>query len=214
MPIMIGAKRESDFTDPVGMLGDCHRRIVRFLHVLVSLATQEKGGALSDQQRALLATSLQYFRESAPKHTADEEESLFPRLRRLGAPGLEAILARMDSLEQDHECAARSHAEVDRLGQLWLNNGRLSPEDAGRLSTLLNQLAALYLDHIRTEDTEVFPFAASVLSRAHREAIGVEMAVRRGLAEPHHQRFQQEPLPRVEGDSEAGCAGNRRSDPS
>ena len=182
MPIVIGAKRESDFTDPVGMLGDCHRRIVRFLHVLVSLATLENGGPLSDQQRTLLATSLRYFREGAPKHTADEEESLFPRLRALDVPGLEVILARIDSLEQDHECAERSHAEVDRLGQLWLTNGRLSTEHASRLSTLLNQLAALYLHHIGTEDTEVFPFAASVLSAAHRQAIGAEMAARRGLA--------------------------------
>ena len=33
MPIVIGAKRESDFTDPIGMLGDCHRRIEMFLNV-------------------------------------------------------------------------------------------------------------------------------------------------------------------------------------
>ena len=47
MPITIGAKRESDFTDPVGMLGDCHRRIERFLNVQVTLATREKGGPLT-----------------------------------------------------------------------------------------------------------------------------------------------------------------------
>lgn len=39
MPIVIGAKRESDFTDPIGMLGDCHRRIERFLNVLLTIAT-------------------------------------------------------------------------------------------------------------------------------------------------------------------------------
>jgi hemerythrin-like domain-containing protein len=181
MPIVIGAKPESDFTDPVGMLGDCHRRIVRFLNVLVSLS-KENGGPLSDEHRNLLATSLRYFREGAPKHTADEEESLFPRLRRLDVPGLEAVLARIDSLEQDHECAERSHVEVDRLGQLWLTNGRLSPEDASRLSTLLTQLTALYLHHIGTEDTQVFPFAASTLSSADRQAIGAEMAARRGIS--------------------------------
>jgi hypothetical protein len=40
MPIVIGAKRESDFTDPIGMLGDCHRRIDRFLNVLVRVAAE------------------------------------------------------------------------------------------------------------------------------------------------------------------------------
>lgn len=184
MPLVIGAKRESNFSDPVGMLGDCHRRIIRFLHVLLTLATQEKGGPLSDQQRNLLATSLRYFREAAPKHTADEEESLFPRLRRLDVPGLPAVLARIDSLEQDHECAERSHGEVDRLGQLWLSHGRLPPMEASRLSDLLGGLADLYRHHIGTEDTEVFPFAAAALSPADREAIGTEMAARRGVAGP------------------------------
>jgi hemerythrin-like domain-containing protein len=181
MPIVIGEKRESDFTDPIGMLGDCHRRIVRFLHVLVALAAQQKGDPLSDEQRTLLSTSLRYFREAAPKHTADEEESLFPRLRRLDSPEIDAVLAQIDSLEQDHECADRSHAEVDRLGQLWLMNGRLSPEDALQFEKLVGQLETLYRHHIGQEDTEVFPFAARVLTPVDREAIGKEMAARRGV---------------------------------
>ena len=126
MPITIGAKRESDFTDPIGMLGDCHRRIERFLNVQVTLATREKGGPLTEEHRAALETSLRYFREAAPKHTADEEESLFPRLRRIDPAKTQAILARIDSLEQDHECAGKAHDEVDRLGQRWLTSGRLS----------------------------------------------------------------------------------------
>src|SRR5207253_5424164 len=109
MPITIGAKRESDFTDPIGMLGDCHRRIERFLNVLATLASEENGGALMEQQRVALETSLRYFREAAPKHTADEEESLFPRLRRLDPAGSQAILTRIEALEQDHECAGKAH---------------------------------------------------------------------------------------------------------
>src|SRR5579864_7216969 len=109
MPITIGAKRASDFTDPIGMLGDCHRRIERFLNALVAIAAQEKGGPLTEPHRTALATSLRYFREAGPKHTADEEESLFPRLRRIDLARTRAILARIDCLEQDHECAGRAH---------------------------------------------------------------------------------------------------------
>jgi hypothetical protein len=43
MPIVIGAKRESSFTDPIGLLGDCHRRVERFLAVLVHVAEQAHG---------------------------------------------------------------------------------------------------------------------------------------------------------------------------
>lgn len=181
MPVVIGAKRESDFTDPVGMLGDCHRRILRFLQVLVTLTAQESEEALTEQQAAALTASLQYFRVSAPKHTADEEESLFPRLRRLGTREAAEVLARIDSLEHDHQIAERHHAEVDRLGSLWLGQGRLSSEDAAALRVHVNELADLYRQHIAAEDTEVFPFAAAALSAGARQEIGAEMAARRGL---------------------------------
>jgi hemerythrin-like domain-containing protein len=181
MPIVIGGKRASDFSDPIGMLGDCHRRMERFLNALLTVATCAKGGSLTHEQQTALATSLRYFREAAPKHTADEEESLFPRLSRLDRPDLQPLLARIDSLQQDHECAERSHREVDHLGQLWLADGQLSPLDAEHLTTALTHLAELYRRHIAMEDIEVFPFAANALASSDRHAIGAEMAARRGI---------------------------------
>jgi hemerythrin-like domain-containing protein len=182
VPTVIGAKRESDFTDPIGMLGDCHRRIECFLNALLTVAVDAKGSPLTNEQQAALAMSLRYFREAAPKHTADEEESLFPRLCRLDRPDLQPLLARIDSLQQDHERAESVHREVDHLGQLCLANGRLSPPDAEHLVTVLTQLAELYRRHIAMEDTEVFPVAASALAASDRLAIGTEMAARRGIA--------------------------------
>lgn len=179
MPIVIGAKRESDFTDPIGMLGDCHRRIERFLDVLVRVA--EAGEALDEERRSAFETALRYFREAAPKHTADEEESLFPRLRRVQTADVRAVLARVESLEEEHVCADRIHVEVDSLGRSWLREGSLPPEQAARLRTLLLQLRDLYRHHIAAEDNEVFPAAAAVLSNSDRQAIGGEMASRRGI---------------------------------
>lgn len=137
MPIVIGAKRESDFTDPIGMLGDCHRRIEMFLKVLVRVAEQARGGKLNEEQRGALETALRYFSEAAPKHTADEEESLFPRLRRIESADVRALMARIESLEEEHVCADRSHGEVDSLGRLWLKDGALPADQAARLLTLL-----------------------------------------------------------------------------
>ena len=51
MPIVIGAKRESDFTGPLGMLSDCHRRIEMFLNVLVQVAEHVRGGVLNEEHR-------------------------------------------------------------------------------------------------------------------------------------------------------------------
>jgi hemerythrin-like domain-containing protein len=182
MPIVIGAKRESDFTDPIGMLGDCHRRIEMFLNVLVRVAEQVRGGTLNEEQRGALETALRYFREAAPKHTADEEESLFPRLRRIESADVRALMARIESLEEEHVCADRSHGEVDTLGRLWLKDGMLPADRAARLLTLVLQLRDLYRHHIATEDNEVFPAAAVALSASDRQAIGSEMAYRRSLA--------------------------------
>jgi hemerythrin-like domain-containing protein len=181
MPIVIGAKRESDFTDPIGMLGDCHRRIEMFLNVLVRVAEQAKGAALNEEQRGALETALRYFREAAPKHTADEEESLFPRLRQIESAEVRALMVRIESLEEEHVCADRSHGEVDSLGRLWLKDGMLPADRAARLLTLVLQLRDLYRHHIATEDNEVFPAAALALFASDRQAIGSEMAHRRSL---------------------------------
>ena len=41
---------------------------------------------MTEETRVALESALRYFREAAPKHTADEEESLFPRLRQMHLP--------------------------------------------------------------------------------------------------------------------------------
>jgi hemerythrin-like domain-containing protein len=176
MPIVIGAKPESNFADPIGLLTDCHRRIERFLSVLVRVAADASGGPLTSEQRSALETALRYFRDAAPKHTADEESTLFPRLRSC-AP---QALAEIDALEADHDRADIQHAEIDRLGREWLHTGALSAAEATRLSAILAELSDLYRAHIAIEESSVFPTAA-VLPQADRLAMGKEMAARRGL---------------------------------
>jgi hypothetical protein len=67
------------------------------------------------------------------------------------------------------------------LGHLWLKKGRLPPEQSSRLLIVLTQLRDLNRRHIATEDNEVFPAAAAVLSASDRAAIGSEMASRRAF---------------------------------
>src|SRR5579859_3195236 len=181
MPIVIGAKRESTFADPMGLLTDCHRRIESFLGVLVKLAAETHASLLSSEQRQALETALRYFREAAPKHTADEEETLFPRLRSMNRPELQAVLEKVGALEDQHAEAERNHAEVDRLGQAWLAAGSLAAADSARFSELVASLADLYRGHMAVEERELFPAAAAVLPGPERAAMGREMAARRGL---------------------------------
>lgn len=58
MAITIGHKPDSDFSDPIGMLEDCHRRIEKFLDLLLTLADKAQGNGLTNERRAAVETAL------------------------------------------------------------------------------------------------------------------------------------------------------------
>jgi hemerythrin-like domain-containing protein len=181
MPITIGKKPESSFADPLGLLSDCHRRIERFLGLLITVTADARGGALTQEQREALVAAGRYFRESAPKHLEDEERSLFPRMRDSHDAQVRAAMATIKELEEDHVVVDRAHAEVDSLVERWRDDGSLPAPDAQRLATVLEELRTIYERHIAIEDHDVFPLAGRVLNQAAIAALGREMAARRGL---------------------------------
>lgn len=178
--IQIGQKPSPRFQQPLELLSDCHRRVESFLRALLLVAEQARGGELNSPQREGLETALRYFREAAPRHTADEEESLFPRLRKLHGPSISQALAKIDALEADHQIAKRGHDEVEVLGKKWLNAGRLSVEEVSSLIENLRELQFIYQKHIAVEDDEIFPLAGKILESKTLDQIGREMAERRG----------------------------------
>ena len=182
MAITIGDKPGSDFNDPIGLLEDCHRRIEKFLDVLVTLARDAQGNALTEEQRAAVETSLQYFREAAPKHTADEEESLFPRMRASQHHEAREILSDLDHLHADHVTADQNQRAVDELFRRWFADGVLCAPDFINLTALLHSLRDTYARHINEEETQVFPNAARILTTLDLRTVGLEMAKRRGLS--------------------------------
>ncbi|MGI8745210.1 MAG: hemerythrin domain-containing protein [Bryobacteraceae bacterium] len=179
MPVQIG-RREPDFANPLGLLSGCHRRIEQFLSVLSRVARERRHGAMSGDEAASFAKALDYFRGAAPKHTRDEEDSLFPRMREAGGDEVTAAMASLEELETDHAAADAAHGEVDILGRRWLESGCLEKAEANRLVSLLECVSGIYDRHIAVEDRDVFPLAARVLGREEIAAIGEEMAARRG----------------------------------
>lgn len=179
MPVQLGAKPQADFNEPVELLMDCHRRIEKFLDILLRVVDDTRGGELDKPHREALETALRYFRLAAPRHTEDEEDSLFPRLRQSEDPAVEAALARMDALEADHRAAEVAHARVDELGRQWLSHDRLDQPAVTEMRELLEELRANYQRHIRLEDEELFPLAARLLKPDDLADIGDEMKRRR-----------------------------------
>jgi hemerythrin-like domain-containing protein len=177
MPVQIGAKAHN-FTDPTGLLSDCHRRVEMFLGTLEAVAKVIDRPATEETSRAL-ESALRYFAQAAPKHTADEEESLFPRLRQIHHPEIESAFSKLGQLEEEHRWAAPLHAEVERLGAQYLSTGNLSSPEVDEFRKAVASLASMYKQHISVEDSLVFPLAARMLSDAHKAAIAEEMAGRR-----------------------------------
>ena len=182
MLVKIGQSADHGFDKPLGLLSDCHRRIEQFLGALITIAEAWRGGQLPDADRRALERALTYFSTAAPRHSADEEESLFPRLRACAAPEARAAMDAVDRLEADHRVADEHHKAVETLGRRWLDAGSL---DAAALTSLLEHLTSLerlYGAHIAVEDRDLFPAAGRVLSPADLEAIGREMAARRNVS--------------------------------
>ena len=183
MPISIGTV-ENTFTNPIGLMCDCHRRIERFLTILSAVADRAKGGPLNDEQRSALETALKYFHEASPRHIADEEQDLFPMLRRLERPQVSKILHQVEQLESQHKTAEAWHGEVEQIGGRWLRHNRISDHEIARLGEVLDSLAGLYSAHIAVEEELVFPMAQVELSVEDKRALGRGMASRRGVPFP------------------------------
>jgi hemerythrin-like domain-containing protein len=177
MPVQIGATTHS-FAEPTGLLSDCHQRIEMFLGSLERVAAVIDK-PLQPEARGALETSLRYFREAAPKHTADEEESLFPRLRQVRRPEVDVAIQQLEPLENEHRRAFRLHAKVDRLGLQALQQELLAANDARRFRECVAEVSSIYKEHVRIEDEVVFPLAGRMLSSREKEEIAKEMAARR-----------------------------------
>lgn len=129
----------------------------------------------SDHQQAL-SRALTFFVEMAPKHTADEERSLFPRLRAMGEP-----LPELAALETDHQTAEHWHNEIDLLGRLWIESLILDPSQRDSFHQRVAQLKELYRAHIAVEESIIFPLAKLRLPVNTQEEVRREMVSRRAI---------------------------------
>ena len=173
MGIQIGTKPDSGFDDPLEMLKDCHRRIEHFLRILCVVAERAQGYCLSQEETTAVEGALNYFRVGGQRHTADEEESLFPRLIAAGG------FFELGQLEHDHSEANQLHEQVEAQYRSWISAGSLDESEARHLLSATGRLRDLYRAHIQLEDNVVFPKAAKVLDKDAIGVIGQEFRARR-----------------------------------
>jgi len=157
------------FDDPLGLLRACHDRMLAHCDLLENL--------LETPDNAAARQVLRYFTTSATQHHRDEEEDLFPLLNRQSMKIADLIFA-----------LRREHTELERLWNVIapvLN--RLpadGPDDDTRMA--ITAYCELCRNHIRRENREFLPLAASSLSSEQLGIIGESMAKRRGV---HYSAF-------------------------
>lgn len=164
----------SAITSPVDHLQACHRRIEERLATLERVAP----ALLTRSAEALeaLQAVFWFFDSSGVTHTADEEESFFPRLAGKISPDEAAFLA---ALEVEH---TRAEALYDELKSAVANFATPpTADDQRRYTELAAALCDIYRTHIRHEDERFHDLAARLLQPADLEAISKEMRQRRGL---------------------------------
>ena len=156
--------------DPLAFLAEEHVRQRRICAYLDALSVPGGG------DMRIAADALAHLVDEAPAHALDEEDDLFPLLRRRALPedNLEATLTRLDG---DHE-HGRTLAEIAKpILAAMAKDGCASVGDRRRMLTLL---AGHERRHLIVENAIILPLAAARLTASDLRTLSLRMAARRG----------------------------------
>jgi hemerythrin-like domain-containing protein len=161
--------------DAVDLLLECHQRIRHFTQLAVALTRAAEAPA--PEVATAAASVLRYFTEALPRHAADEDESIAPRLVAAEAPA--AVGLALDAMTREH---ATLHETLDELVPRWravaAEPGRIA-EEAGAMRPLTARLAELWVAHLGPEESLIFPAVRRLLGADALDAIQREMRARR-----------------------------------
>jgi len=179
--LMPGQARAAGFDEPFEMLRACHERVQRMLALLGRLADHlaARWPQLPDDQAAQAAHDvLRYFDLAAPAHHEDEERHVLP------------VLQASDHAD-DRQLAQRLHADHQLMTTAWqqlrpglqaISAGQWPDGAWPQVRAQWQAFEALYGPHIEAEETQAYQKAVQVLNAAAQQAMGTEMAARRGAA--------------------------------
>lgn len=164
------------FDEPLEMLLACHGRIQDRIATLEKLVPHLARAGCDAAAQEAARSVLRYFDSAGANHHQDEEQDLFPLLRRhAGERGRTDLPAALEDLAAEHrtmdEVYARVRARLRDIAEA--RSARLEIEQVARF-------ARLYRDHILREEALAFGFAAETLTPRERADLGASMAQRRG----------------------------------
>lgn len=165
---------EALISEPLNWLFAEHYRHRQLCKIVEGLARS----GIYDEERLTLV--IDFLRRDLPLHILDEEEDLFPLLRRRAQPedDVERILG---ILASDHR------ADQDRVGNIiaGLEQARVArtpPSFDANLRALLTEFVGLERRHVALENAIVIPIARLRLKPEDLESLSERLAARRGKA--------------------------------
>lgn len=149
-----------------------HRVLCRLAEQLAG-ALAEGGPPMPDVARSIA----DFLAQDMALHLVDEEQDLFPLLRRRAEPGdeIEAILGRLSTEHAAEELQSRGLVEA--LRRLAGDDGPADPAIAAGLVAYARAERA----HLALENAVVMPLARARLKPSDLRALALRMAARRGI---------------------------------
>ncbi|MCR9135244.1 MAG: hemerythrin domain-containing protein [Alphaproteobacteria bacterium] len=168
----------SQLLSPLDYIFADHFRQRVLCRVLDDIADDQAG------DKPLVLAALQFLRSEFAPHVIDEEEDLFPLLRRRAEPDdrIEEVLG---DLSQEH---AADKLDADRI-MVGLEQAHQAAGDSGmndEFRALLHRFAANERRHLIVENAIVMPLARARLTKGDLRSLGRRMAARRGLDFPEN----------------------------
>ncbi|MDZ7652759.1 MAG: hemerythrin domain-containing protein [Burkholderiaceae bacterium] len=169
------------FAQPLLLWGACHQRGQRVALLLQRLFAHLNQHGPSDATRVTAAEVRRYLGEAAPRHHADEDLDLFPRLRRQidargeHIPDAGRAVEALGVLERDH---LQLEDQWGRM-QAALAHAETAMPTAEHCA-VADDFVDRFITHHEIEDQIVAPVAQRALTADDLAAIGASMAARRG----------------------------------
>ena len=170
------------FDHPLEMLRACHGKILRQCDTLKKLAEHLKNKGCDVQVQQAAQGILRYFDTAGQFHHQDEEQDLFPALQAAASSDNAQLNTLLERLLAEHMIMLAAWDAL-RPALLQLSAGKQVTLKAA----VMEKFITSYTAHIATENGELLPLAARLLSLQQLKKIGRKMSERRGAMFPELQ---------------------------
>jgi iron-sulfur cluster repair protein YtfE (RIC family) len=168
--------KDAALPSPVEMLRDCHARIRHFTQLGCTLAGAQ--GAPESEIAEASTAVFRYFKRALPLHEADENQSVFPRLRKALPPGA-LVREAAETMVSQHKAIDVLVAELLIPCDILRHQPERLPALAQGLQHVTGALAKIFEAHLLLEETVVFPALKESLTPKQIQEIRHEMQQRR-----------------------------------